>query len=465
MALQAVTHDVQAESNNSTTRTLLPFQSQVQMQAADDSNSTQTLTGGHPVQKNIQIKAHKGVETDSNHAPPTSNVQFLPENHSDITKNPHFQLPHRGCVYPEDADFSDVRFFTKFSAENLDPSLCTYIIIPSGSIQGLTLALTSPNDTDLFRLLRQHKASFPLLKLILSVGGENRTHELSEMVAVHGIEVFAASIAAKLRGWGLDGIDVYWNWEVSPFRSDEILLPVLLQAIRKEFDRESLETGKERLALSTTLQETSQTNSINGPPLGLVVDIVHAVSYDQGNTAFATLHIAHHSPLFGGPLGIPSKANLAQVLQDWHQAGIPKAKLVGGVPLYGRGWILGNSNDTFLGAFSADQDLPSVYTNTSGYWPYYELCQHIKQDNATVVFDQRIAASYAFTKTWWVGYNDEQTLRGKAAWVSRNGFGGLFVKDVSLDDFAGTCGPKYPLLNVIRDEQAKPNIAPPKIGV
>ncbi|OWA53433.1 hypothetical protein BV898_17862 [Hypsibius exemplaris] len=104
MALHAVTHDVQAESNNSTTvhHALLPSQSQLQMKAADNSNSTQTLTGGHPVQEKIQVKALEGVGTDPNHAPPTPSLQFLPENHSNITKtviDPHFQLPHRGCVY------------------------------------------------------------------------------------------------------------------------------------------------------------------------------------------------------------------------------------------------------------------------------------------------------------------------------------------------------------------------------
>ncbi|OQV26026.1 putative Acidic mammalian chitinase [Hypsibius exemplaris] len=376
---------------------------------------------------------------------------------TNVVKNPQLELPHRGCFYPEDAAFFDVRLLRKFSAtKELDPSLCTYIVLPTGSVQNMTLGLTTPNDTDLFQALAKYKDQFPSLKLILSVGGRNRTHELSEMAETQaGIVKFAASVAAKLRGWGLDGLDVYWNWEASAFRSDEILLPVLLKAIRKEFDRDSLENGKDRLVLSTTLQETSQTNTIDGPVLGTAVDLVHAVSYDQGNTAFATLNIAHHSPLFGGPLGGSSQVNLASVLQAWFLAGIPKSKLVGGVPLYGRGWILENSNETFFGAPSADQDLPSDYTHLSGYWPYYELCQRIKLDNATVVNDKRIAASYAFTPTWWVGYNNEETLRGKANWISANGFGGVFVNDVSLDDFSGICGTKYPLLHAIKDEQSK----------
>ncbi|OWA52615.1 hypothetical protein BV898_17063 [Hypsibius exemplaris] len=169
------------------------------------------------------------------------------------------------AFYPEDADFSDVRFLTKFSAENLDPSLCTYINHPQRKYpefdfgtnltkrHGYALWLTYEfqstiqislqddkniskvcQESNLFRLPANTRRQFPLLKLILSVGGENRTHDFSDTATVQGMEVFAASIAAKLRGWGLDGVDVYWDWEASPFRGDEILLLVLLQVIHLE---------------------------------------------------------------------------------------------------------------------------------------------------------------------------------------------------------------------------------------
>ncbi|OWA50685.1 putative Acidic mammalian chitinase [Hypsibius exemplaris] len=373
-----------------------------------------------------------------------------------VPKNePIFELPHRGCFYPDDAAFYNGT--QRFMAKDLDPSLCTYIVVPCGKIteDGRLRLLNNRRDKDLFRDLNQYKKDFPNLKILLSVGGKERTNQLSEMGdRAKGLETLALSAVKMLRYWKVDGLDIYWDWEVSAFRSDEVLIPTLLQILRQVFDQESVKGNKVRLILSTTLQEASQTASINGPVTGAAADIVNAVSYDQGNTAFATLSIAHHSPLFGGPMGTPSKVNMANVLEEWNRAGIPKSKLVAGIPMYGRGWLLENADEHYLGNPSSEDDLESAYTKSPGQWPFYEICQRIESDNATVEDDKRIAASYAYTDAWWVGYNNQVTIRGKVKWVKENGFGGVYASDVSQDDFMGACGVKNPLMNSIKEESS-----------
>lgn len=109
----------------------------------------------------------------------------------------------------------------------------------------------------------------------------------------------------------------------------------------------------------------------------------------------------------------------ATVMEEWATAGVAKSKLVVGLPLYGRGWMLKSAAQHGLAAPSTAAITTSVHTGEAGSWPFFEICQRISTDKAQTVFDEGIQAAYSYTDTWWIGYDDQQTLKTKARFISR----------------------------------------------
>ena len=58
---------------------------------------------------------------------------------------------------------------------------------------------------------------------------------------------------------------------------------------------------------------------------------------------------------------------------------------------------------------------------------------------------------YAYNGLQWVGYDDQQSLHGKLAWIENEGYLGWMVWNLDLDDFNGSqCSQgEYPLLKTL----------------
>lgn len=84
---------------------------------------------------------------------------------------------------------------------------------------------------------------------------------------------------------------------------------------------------------------------------------------------------------------------------------------------------------------------------------YYEVCDFLHEPNTTLVWDNEQQVPFAYRGNQWVGFDDERSLRTKVNWLKTEGFGGIMVWSVDLDDFRGYCGTgKYPLIKAMRKE-------------
>ncbi|OQV22715.1 putative Acidic mammalian chitinase [Hypsibius exemplaris] len=268
---------------------------------------------------------------------------------------------------------------------------------------------------------------------------------------------FVDSVVVQSRTWGIDGIDIDWDWEFSPNHNDLTSFLILLRDLRRAFESDAVSRNVPRLCLSATLHWTPQLASSNVSAFNSYIDLANVQAYDQAFTAYGKT-LSHHAPLFKGPLGLESSSNMVSILNAWAGRGILKSKMVAGLPLFGRGWLLKTAAQHNL-ADPAGELIPGP---EPGAWFFNEICQKIVTDKAVVVMDQNIGASYAYSDTWWTGYNNQETLATKARWAISNGYAGIYVWEISQDDFRGSCNMgKYPLLNAIRN--AHPLFTAPQV--
>ncbi|OWA52623.1 putative Acidic mammalian chitinase [Hypsibius exemplaris] len=364
--------------------------------------------------------------------------------------DPDFETPHRGCYYPYEA--TNLDGLARYTVRNIDPSLCSYINVVKGNLISAGI-IQAEFDRDILHKLNSFKKSYPKLKTLLSLSERDFSTlmELTQNLAKR--HKFARAAAKSLRNWGFDGIDVTIKMDPGRvIKTDKTTVTSFFEKLRQVFEIDSVERDMTRLAISVVVfSESADSALIDASSLESFVDIVNVAAYDLGSSTTNRNAVVHHSPTLLGPLGVKQRYNLNSIMGMWSSQGFSKYKLVAGVPFYGRGWLLSDSDDHELGATALTWITASEHTGETRKWPFYEICLRIKSDGATDVFDTQIQASYAYNDAWWIGYNDVRTVQAKANWVKNNGYGGVYVKDVSQDDFRNICGlGQNPLLKTLK---------------
>jgi len=175
------------------------------------------------------------------------------------------------------------------------------------------------------------------------------------------------------------------------------------------------------------------------------LDWINVMTYDFRGAWDITL-TAHHSPLRPNPADPVSNPNIRDrynadwAMSAWSAAGVPRDKLVMGVPFYGRAW--GGVPPTNNGLFQPGTHVPA------GTWDDWA-------SGATGVNEfweiQTLEANPAYAKHWdsfskvpflyspttegghFIGYDDAESIAMKVGYVNRRGYGGIMVWELSAD--------------------------------
>lgn len=92
--------------------------------------------------------------------------------------------------------------------------------------------------------------------------------------------------------------------------------------------------------------------------------------------------------------------------------GLPKSKLVVGIPFFGRSFTLQFSNDTEIGARIKGPGREGYYTQNPGFLAYFEICDMIINEGLTRKIDNS-GSPYVVNGDQWIGYDDPESIERK----------------------------------------------------
>eukprot|EP00095_Tigriopus_kingsejongensis_P006279 snap_masked-scaffold1533_size36968-processed-gene-0.3 protein:Tk06279 transcript:snap_masked-scaffold1533_size36968-processed-gene-0.3-mRNA-1 annotation:"chitinase" len=349
----------------------------------------------------------------------------------------------------------------KFTPEDIDPELCTHIVFAFGTIKDHKLTESEENDAGdaytegTYDRIMKLKERNPLLKVLLAVGGwafgSKPFRDLTENV--FRMNGFVYDSIEFLRKYNFDGMDI--DWEYPRGADDKAAFVSLIKELRLAFEGEHKSARKPKLLLTAAVPASFEAIAAgyDVPELAKYLDYINVMTYDFHGQWEET--VGHNSPLF--PLNSASsfqkKLTVDFAAKEWARQGAPLEKIIIGMPVYGRTFTLADPTKFDIGAEVVKGGEAGRYTGEEGFLSYYEICDFLHEDNTTLVWDNEQQVPFAYRGDQWVGFDDERSLKTKITWLKTEGFGGIMVWSVDLDDFRGYCGTgKYPLMKAMNKE-------------
>ncbi|XP_055871922.1 chitotriosidase-1-like [Biomphalaria glabrata] len=350
-----------------------------------------------------------------------------------------------------------------FLPENINPMLCTHLIFAFVEISpdGSDLVPFHRNDAGpngmYARTLALKKVN-PKLKVLLAVGGwQIGSKPFIPMIRNETTRrKWIKNVVRYVRSNGFDGFDMDWEFPAtrgSP-PEDKYRFTYLMKGLYEAFAEEAKESGKEKLIL--TLAAASGTYYIDQSyePKKIInyIDYMLLMTYNyHGQWEKKT---GHHSGLYAH-YNDPKTGEKSQLYQEWSidywlDIGIPKEKLVVGLPTYAMTYTLVDPTKHDVHSPAAGGGKMGEFTKETGILAYYEICLNLmnKGWNSEWIDDQKVP--YAYGGNQWAGYENRHSIALKSNNILKRNLAGAFVWSIEMDDFNGVCGDgPYPLLSTI----------------
>ncbi len=303
----------------------------------------------------------------------------------------------------------------------------------------------------LFGQFRKLKAKYPYLKLMISSGGATSPAPFSELASTaEGRRKFAESCVTvfltgeigtgrSMRGL-FDGIDLDWEYpggteDIPGKPEDTRNFTLLLTELRQQMDTQGKRDGKHYTLSIAAPAFSSAIGKIEWKAIAPLLDYANLMAYDfHGSWEKVT---GHHAPLLpaASEAGDARKLNANAAVEALIADGFPAAKIVLGIPFYGRGWQGVAKSNT---GFNQPANSAAKGTYEAGIEDYRVLKNFVGKE----FFDPETVTAWRYsleTGIFW-GYDTAQTVQLKTqyALTKAGGLGGVMFWDLSGDDDAGT---------------------------
>lgn len=316
----------------------------------------------------------------------------------------------------------------------IDAEKLTAINYAFGHIAAGAIILDQPGAADFLAQLRALKTRNPRLKILVSVGGWGADGFSDAALTAASRARLADSAAALIVQQQLDGIDLDWEYPGLPGAGivhrddDKNNFTLLLKTLRARLDalgKHRNGGGRQHYLLTAALADSEFVAHVELDRIHRYLDWIDLMTYDFHNSLTPTT--GHHSALYRSASAAADERCVSCAVRQYLGAGVPAAKLIVGVPFYGR---------AFAGVQAQNNGLDQPYAHYEGDHPWPQLvADYIGHNGFVRHWDDTAKVPYlwnAQTRTF-VSYDDPQSLALKAEYVTTHQLGGLMYWEQSQD--------------------------------
>lgn len=366
----------------------------------------------------------------------------------------------------------------KFLPDQIDPSLLTHINFAFGFFGFITKSVDPKNprltgnykiepvewndQTVLYPALQKLKQKNPNLKTLLSIGGWSFndpqdtngigtfTYKLFSQMAssAAGRKEFIDSAIAYAHKYGFDGIDLDWEYPGDRARGGTDSDFDNFLALLKEF-RSAINNDGQKLLLTIASPaikkgeaKTSEQFFAWLAQCAESLDWLNVMTYDYHGAFPDDKVTGVNAPLLqdstpGGTFSV------RHTVEAYLNGGIPKEKMVLGMPTYGRTFKVTSpltDTDNGPGKPYSGPGGAGKATQTPGFLAYYEILERLSSGDLKRGWDRSTLTPYAYnSKTGeWVSYDDAESLAYKVSYLIEKDLAGAMVWAIDDDYFFNT---------------------------
>ncbi|PFH61071.1 hypothetical protein XA68_18332 [Ophiocordyceps unilateralis] len=270
-----------------------------------------------------------------------------------------------------------------------------------------------------------HKMKNRKLKTILSIGGYTASQNGQFAVAMtdEGRATMASSAVALMSDWGMDGIDI--DWEYPKDEAEAVALVKLLKALRESLTK--LQTSQNQtynyLLTVATSAGPDKYNLMKFSDMDRYLDGWNLMAYDYAGSWDKTT--GHQANLYTDTNNLEStKFSTDQAVKDYTSHGIAPNKIKLGLPLYGRSF----THTSGLGQPYSGTGTPPEQGGTMLY-------RNLPLPGASVELNKSIGSAWSFDKGkgTLVSHDTVNSTQIKAQYIRDKTLGGAFFWEASGD--------------------------------
>ena len=323
-----------------------------------------------------------------------------PEQQPDKNEQPEDETPDTPPTPSPVGERVIVGYVTYWETRMPDPTLLTHINYAFALIKNdfETLDIKKPNRLQQVVALKNQN---PDLKVVLSVGGWGAGN-FSEMAAdANHRKKFAQNCLAAVNQYGLDGIDIDWEYPTSSSAGisasplDVNNFTLLMKDLREVLGADKL----------LTIATYAGVKYYDLRTCGQYLDFVNIMTYDMGRPPY------HHSALYSSS---KTKNSCVEAVEKHYNAGMPYEKLVLGVPFYGK-----PAEGESINYIDLVSNYFSKYTRR---WDSVSKVPYLVDGSGTMV----------------ICYDDAESLALKAEFIKEKGLLGAMYWSIEADDMNWT---------------------------